>query len=111
MSANYCPECYASVSVADSSCPDCGRSTTEPPNLTIEPGICLAGRFSLVRQIGRGGVGNIWEAKDIRLDNDPIACKVLRDDLRNSRCAVADLKREVLLTRKLRHAHIQGKRI
>jgi serine/threonine protein kinase len=51
-------------------------------------------------------VGNIWEAKDIRLDNEPVACKILRDDLRNSRCAVADLKREVLLTRKLRHAHI-----
>ncbi len=70
------------------------------------PGDLLAGRFRLVRMLGTGSMGIVWLAEDLQLENEPLACKILRPDLGDRRELVADLKREVLLTRKLRHPNI-----
>ena len=76
----------------------------------LAPVLCagdvLAGRFRLVRMLGSGSMGLVWLAKDEQLENEPLACKILRPDLGDRRELVADLKREVLLTRKLRHPNI-----
>ncbi len=72
----------------------------------LSPGDVLAERFRLERCVGQGGIGSVWLARDAQLDNDPVACKVLKETLQQDRRAVADLKREVLLTRRLRHPHI-----
>lgn len=77
---------------------------TEP----LQPGMRLGERFRLVRPVGQGGIGQVWLAKDKALDNTPVACKVLRPELAEDRAALADLKREVLLTRRLRHPGIVG---
>ncbi|NUM54991.1 MAG: protein kinase [Candidatus Hydrogenedentes bacterium] len=59
-----------------------------------------------MRNLGRGAVGNVWLAADIQLHDEPIACKVLHKVFADDRRAISDLKREVLLTRKLRHPNI-----
>ncbi len=74
--------------------------------LSLHSGDILAGRFRLVKTLGSGSIGVVWLAEDTQLDNEQLACKVLRDELRGQRETVADLKREVLLTRKLRHPNI-----
>ena len=72
----------------------------------FEPGYLLGGRFHLVRNLGRGAVGNVWLAADIQLHDEPIACKILHNVFADDRSAISDLKREVLLTRRLRHPNI-----
>lgn len=74
----------------------------------LQPGQMLVGRFRLVRAIGRGAMGTVWLAHDTCLDDEPVACKVLSGPLAHDRRAIAYLKREVLLTRRLRHPHIVG---
>ena len=69
-------------------------------------GSLLADRFRLVKRLGRGGLGSVWLAEDLQLDSDHVACKILKPELYDDRRAVSDLKREVLLTRRLRHPHI-----
>jgi serine/threonine protein kinase len=72
----------------------------------FEPGYLLGGRFHLVRSLGRGAVGNVWLAADIQLHDEPVACKILHKMFADDRRAISDLKREVLLTRRLRHPNI-----
>lgn len=72
----------------------------------IGTGGLLADRFLLQARIGRGGIGDVWLAQDTHLENELVACKVLKQALFHDRRAVSDLKREVLLTRRLRHPHI-----
>lgn len=76
------------------------------PQETLAAGGLLSQRFRLVEAVGQGGIGAVWLARDEQLDGEPVACKVLKEELREDRRAVADLKREVLLTRRLRHPHI-----
>lgn len=73
---------------------------------SLEPGQVLADRFHLVRRLGQGAVGSVWLAKDSHLDGESVACKVLNEVFAEDRRAIADLKREVLLTRRLRHPNI-----
>jgi hypothetical protein len=65
-------------------------------------------RFRLVTRLGRGGLGSVWLAEDVQLNDEQVACKILKPELYDDHRAVSDLKREVLLTRRLRHPNIMG---
>ncbi|HEX6244733.1 MAG TPA: AAA family ATPase, partial [Polyangiales bacterium] len=62
----------------------------------------LLGRFEVVRCIGRGGMGKVFEARD-RQEGFAVALKVLSDP---SDQALARLKREFRLLRDLSHPHL-----
>ena len=73
---------------------------------SLETGQLLADRFRLKRFIDEGGLGQVWLAEDLQLEGAPVAVKVLKSELASVERAVMDLKREVLLTRRLRHPNI-----
>lgn len=79
-----------------------------PFSPTPAPGLRLGGRFRLIRPLGQGAAGVVWLAHDAELDDDPVAVKLLHGLLADDRQSIADLKREVLLARRLRHPHILG---
>lgn len=91
---------------AETACPVCAAGERRPAGFNYQPGTLLADRFRLIQCLGRGGIGYVWLAEDVPLENEPVACKILKDDLLFDRRAIADLKREVLLTRRLRHPNI-----
>ncbi len=101
-----CPLCDGKLEPGATECAWCGAALQTDDAVAPGQRELLAGRFELVRRVGRGGIGSVWLAKDLQLDGEPVACKVLKQELHEDRRAVADLKREVLLTRRLRHANI-----
>ena len=44
----------------------------------IQIGKIFAGRYRIVKQIGRGGMADVYLAKDLILDGEEVAVKVLR---------------------------------
>ncbi len=72
----------------------------------LAPGRVLAGRFELLRPLGRGAGGSVWLAGDTYLDGAPAAVKALSLFGADAPAALARLKREVLLARRLRHPGI-----
>lgn len=72
----------------------------------VREGALLAERFRLLRPLGEGGIGVVWLAEDTHLDGERVACKILREEVSTDREALPALKRELLLTRKLRHPNI-----
>ena len=69
-------------------------------------GTLLAGRFRVVRQLGRGGMGSVWLVEDTLLDDMPFAVKMLPSVLVNNKRAYAQLKAEALVSLKLVHPNI-----
>ena len=64
----------------------------------------LAGRYSIKRELGKGGMATVWLARDLRHDRF-VALKVMRPDLASSVGAERFLH-EIRATAQLRHPHI-----
>ena len=69
-------------------------------------GTVLAGRYRIVRQLGRGGMGSVWLAEDTQLDNKPFAIKMLPSILVSNKRAYRQLKDEALVAMRLVHPNI-----
>jgi eukaryotic-like serine/threonine-protein kinase len=71
---------------------------------SFAPGTILIDRFIVEEHIGRGGMGNVYRARDLHMQGEPaIAVKVLSDELRTNPDAIAALQRECRKARMLAH--------
>ncbi|HET7622107.1 MAG TPA: serine/threonine-protein kinase [Gemmatimonadaceae bacterium] len=64
----------------------------------------LADRYSIGRELGRGGMATVYLAHDLRHDR-PVALKVLHPDLANA-LGPERFEREIKLAARLQHPHI-----
>lgn len=60
----------------------------------IQIGKLFAGRYRILKSIGRGGMADVYLAKDLILDNEEVAIKVLRTNYQTDQIAVARFQRE-----------------
>jgi Tol biopolymer transport system component len=72
--------------------------------MPLTPGARL-GAYEIVARIGGGGMGEVYRARDPRLDRD-VAIKVLSGALAADRAALARFEREALSVAKLSHPNI-----
>src|SRR5215213_9587409 len=64
----------------------------------------LADRYTLERELGRGGMATVYLAQDLRHDR-PVALKVLQPELASS-LGPERFQREIKLAARLQHPHI-----
>ncbi len=64
----------------------------------------LSGRYTVERELGRGGMATVYLAHDLRHDR-PVALKVLRREL-TAALGATRFVREIQLTARLQHAHL-----
>ena len=77
--------------------------TTTPEFFTLQEAV--AGRYSIVGEIGRGGMGIVFLARDVALDR-PVAIKMLPPELAASRRFRERFLREARTAARLSHPHI-----
>ncbi|WP_309894908.1 protein kinase domain-containing protein [Archangium sp.] len=83
-----------------------GASASASPSQDSWSGATLfAGRYALVRMLGRGGMGTVYEAKD-NLVGDVVALKTLELGSDAGPDALERFSREVRLARRITHPHV-----
>src|SRR5690242_6939869 len=81
-------------------------SRTSPAHASsLVTGDIVAGRYRIARLIGRGGMGEVYEAED-RLLDERVALKTLRADLAGRESLLARFQEEILLARKVTHPNV-----
>lgn len=130
-----CLECGSDNPANSSFCENCGKPLAEPgktgpllntlsglqtiggeptrprhvhatdENLKLEPGTVFADRYTIVSQIGGGGMGVVYRAKDKIGDRD-VALKLIRSDRLAGESAVSKLISEGVLTQDIRHKNV-----
>ncbi len=97
-----------------SSAPSASASETAPPHAfavphlrapAFSPGQRVAGRYRVEQLLGAGGMGEVYEARDMEL-SVPVALKALRAHLAGDEAALRRLKLELLLARSISHPHV-----
>lgn len=72
----------------------------------IQIGKIYADRYRVIKEIGRGGMANVYLAEDTYLDNRQIAIKILRSNFENDSLAIARFQREAYAMSELNHPNI-----
>ena len=72
--------------------------------MSLSPGTRL-GPYKIISPIGRGGMGEVYRARDTKLERD-VAIKVLPDELATDEERVARFEREAKLLASLNHPNI-----
>ncbi len=124
----HCPSCNAEIRTDADSCPNCGielnpsesdaTQRLEPPqrrqtsssfdsidNARFVPGTIIAERYRIVGLLGRGGMGEVYRADDLRL-SQPVALKFLPEHLLSDGAALARFHREVRVARQVSHKNV-----
>jgi Tfp pilus assembly protein PilF len=90
---------------------EAGSSFLEPATVTLdEPlsfraGTMALGRFRIVRAVGRGGMGEVFEAEDTAT-GERVALKTIRPEIARDPRALARFKQELQLARKVTDPHV-----
>lgn len=100
--ARHCTNCGAPIAEDLVNAMDSVLSVDVVP---IVVGTKVAGRYEILREIGRGGMGIVYLAKDTTLSRD-VALKVIPRELALDPKAIGDLKRETAIALDLTHEHI-----
>src|SRR2546427_5140335 len=96
-----CQKCGSEIPVdaPEGGCPGCLLETA----LDAAGGQPVFGRYTLVKVLGRGGMGIVWLARDEELERD-VALKFLPDLMIQDRALMDQLKHETKRTLRLTHA-------
>src|SRR6476660_8198257 len=129
-----CPSCRNSVSDSERLCPNCGAALTDTsgPTAVLPPskqrvsekhsnrgpagptsadsaklvtGTMLSERYRIVGLVGRGGMGEVYKAEDLKLDQT-VALKFLPNALALDGAALARFHKEVRITRQVSHPNV-----
>ena len=65
----------------------------------------LGGRYTILRRLGRGGMGTVYEARDGALERH-VAVKVIRDDMVNRPDAADRFRHEALVAASFAHPNV-----
>src|SRR5882762_8253769 len=98
-----CARCGAEIpaDAPEGGCPGCLLETA----LDAAGKQIVFGRYTLVKVLGRGGMGIVWLARDEELERD-VALKFLPDLMIHDRALFDQLKREAKRCLELTHPHI-----
>src|SRR5215472_4461363 len=89
------------------------RIATTPAGVTpfaagpsrFAPGAIVAGRYRLVALLGKGGMGEVYRAEDLTLDQ-PVALKFLSDSVVGDPIRLTQFHNELRIARQVSHKNV-----
>ncbi len=103
-SAKFCSNCAAQL-VPGGQPIAVATKTLESPPRTLTKGSLIAGKYRILDEIGRGGMGVVYKAEDIKLARQ-VAVKVLPEEFIKDPERLARFEREAKVLASLNHPNI-----
>jgi len=82
-----------------------GAASSISAFVQLQPGFVFGGRYEILRVLGQGGMGAVYQARDRELDRI-IALKVIRPELATDPAILARFKQELILARNITHKNV-----
>ncbi len=80
-------------------------ATAVSGNVCLMPGALLGGRYEILKSLGEGGMGSVYQARDLEV-NRAVAIKIIRPELANDPMIVQRFKQELVLARQVTHRNV-----
>ena len=113
-----CPHCQSEIADNSQFCSQCSLSvvktgdtstsatqTLQSAVLKLETGSSFAGRYRIIEELGRGGMGRVYKALDTEL-NEKIALKLLKPQIAADEDMIERFRNELKTARTVTHQNI-----
>jgi serine/threonine protein kinase/tetratricopeptide (TPR) repeat protein len=119
-----CPKCHSENPETSRFCADCGTQlgvsegkpiepikpiehteTLQAPREELTTGSTFAGRYKIIEELGKGGMGKVYKADDIEL-NEKVALKLIKPEISADKSTVERFQNELKFARKIVHKNV-----
>jgi len=113
-----CPKCHHKNPADTNFCAKCGIKLSPPEKISISPtetfkaptrelstGSIIAGRYQIIEELGKGGMGSVYKVIDNEL-NEKVALKLLKPEIAADEETIERFRNELKLTRKISHKNV-----
>jgi len=100
----FCGECAAPLHPSEEiSAPL--TETLETPKEELTTGSTFAGRYQIIEELGKGGMGKVYKAQDTDL-KEKVAIKLLKPEIAADKKTIERFRNELKFARKIRHKNV-----
>jgi len=114
--AKKCPKCNADNPGTSTFCADCGTQlpsledvevteTLEAPKEELTTGSTFAGRYQIIEELGKGGMGKVYRVLDKKLKEE-IALKLIKPEIAKDKKTLERFHNELKLARKISQRNV-----
>jgi serine/threonine protein kinase/Tfp pilus assembly protein PilF len=112
-----CPKCRFENAPDSKFCKECGSGllppekipsrteTLEMPAEELPRGTVFAGRYEIIEELGKGGMGSVYRVLDRKL-NEEVALKLIKPEISSDRGTIERFGNELKLARKISHKNV-----
>ncbi len=107
-----CPKCQVENTDTAEFCSHCASPlqasltrTLETPIQAPASGVLFAGRYEIISELGRGGMGKVYRAEDKKI-NEEVALKLIRPEIASDKTTLQRFSNELKLARKISHRNV-----
>jgi serine/threonine protein kinase/Tfp pilus assembly protein PilF len=113
-----CPKCNTNNPDTLKFCGECGTQlpsledievteTIEVPKEELTRGTTFAGRYEIIEELGKGGMGRIYRVEDKKLEQE-VALKLIKPEIAKDKKTIERFRNELKLARNIRHKNVCG---
>jgi len=113
-----CPKCHSENTDTARFCSSCAAplypseeisashtETLETPKEELTTGSTFAGRYQIIEELGKGGMGKVYKAQDIEI-KEKVALKLLKPEIAADEKTIERFRNELKLARKIAHRNV-----
>ena len=111
-----CPKCQSDNPDTQQYCGECGTQlipskeipiteTLETPKEELTTGSTFAGRYQIIEELGKGGMGSVYKAHDTEI-NEKVAIKLIKPEVAADKKTIERFRNELKFARKIRHKNV-----
>jgi serine/threonine protein kinase/tetratricopeptide (TPR) repeat protein len=115
-----CPKCHFDSPSDTKFCGNCAAplpiskeilvsqtETLQTPIKELTTGSTFAGRYQIIEELGKGGMGRVYKVHDTKI-KEKVALKLLKPEVASDKEMIERFSNELKLARKIRHKNICG---
>ena len=111
---NECPKCQTENPPESKFCMECATpleadvvhtKTLETPTEELTRGTVFAGRYEIIEELGKGGMGRVYRVEDTNIKEE-IALKLINPEIASEKKTIERFKNELKIARKISHKNV-----
>jgi serine/threonine-protein kinase len=113
-----CPTCNTDNPDTQKFCGECATplpsskeipvtETLEIPTEELTRGTTFAGRYEIIEELGKGGMGKVYRVEDRKIKEE-VALKLIKPEIASDKKTIERFSNELKIARKIRHKNVCG---